>query len=105
MKYSDYPDDTEEGYPQQLRTSLSNFWENKTRKNGKLFKNLKLVIGLVIFGVAMGGVLALLIFALWAVIAISFGVISGISFTSPICWLVGGLSAGVTIYVGLTHKN
>jgi len=53
----------------------------------------------------MGGVLALLIFALWAVIAISFGVISGISFTSPICWLVGGLSAGVTIYVGLTHKN
>ena len=87
MKYSDYPDDTEEGYPQQLRTSLSNFWENKTRKNGKLFKKLKLVIGLVIFGVAMGGVLALLIFALWRNCH-RFGLFPEFQFTSP--YLAGG---------------
>jgi len=68
-------------------------------------KNLKSMGGLVIFSLTMGGVLAILLFILWTVIAISFGVISGISFKSPLCWILGVLSSAVIVYAGLTHKN
>jgi len=79
----------------------------ETSKKGdtNLIKALKLGCLVVIFGLIIGGVMILLIFAMWAILAIFFGVISGISFTSPLCWVVGGLISLLIICLEITHKT
>jgi hypothetical protein len=79
--------------------------ETFKKGDGKAIKGLKLGCLVVVFGLLMGGVLILLIFAMWAILAIGFGVISGISFTSPLCWVVGGIFSALIIYVELAHKS
>ena len=108
MKYHEFGvgNDKERRYGEQ-KNNLSNPPETESSKkgDGSAIKVLKLGCLVVVFGLILGGVLILLIFAMWAILAIGFGVISGISFTSPLCWVVGGVFSALIIYVELTHKN
>ncbi|MDY9924498.1 hypothetical protein [Methanobacterium sp.] len=79
--------------------------ETSKKGDGNAIKGLKLGCLVGVFGLVMGGVLILLIFAMWAILAIIFGVIFGISFTSPLCWAVGGIFSAIIISVELVHKT
>lgn len=79
--------------------------ESSKKRDGKTIKSIKLGCMVVFFGLIIGGVLILLIFAMWAILAIGIGVISGISFTSPLCWVVGGLISLLIVCVVITHKT
>jgi cell division septal protein FtsQ len=100
MKCSESPEDKS-----NTSGKLRILYQSWKEKRIKRVKNLKFMGVFVIFGLTMGVILAFLIFALWSVMAISFGVISGISLASPLCWMVGGLFSVGIVYAGLTQKN
>ena len=106
MKYHEYGagNDKEREYGEQ-GNNIATKPESSKKGDGITIKGLKLGCMVLVFGLIMGGVLILLIFAMWAILAIGFGVISGISFTSPLCWVVGGIISALIIYVELAHKN
>lgn len=106
MKYHEHraENDKEREYGEK-GNNISTTPESSKKGEGKAFKGLKLGCMVGFFGLIMGGVLILLIFAMWAIMAIGFGVISGISFTSPLCWVVGGVLSALIIYVELAHKT
>lgn len=86
---------------------IASLHHRKLPKKGdvKAIKSIKLGCMVVFFGLIIGGVLILLIFAMWAILAIGVGVISGISFTSPLCWVVGGLISLLVVCAVITHKT
>ncbi len=106
MKYHQYlaGNDKETEYGEQ-GNSMSASPEASKQGDGKTIKAIKLGCMVIFFGLIIGGVLILLIFAMWAILAIGFGVISGISFTSPLCWVVGGLISLLIVCAVITHKS
>jgi hypothetical protein len=106
MKYHQYlaGNDKETQYG-ELGKTMPGSPEASKKGDGTAIKVIKLGSLVVFFGLIIGGVLILLIFAMWAILAVGFGVISGISFTSPLCWVVGGLISLIIVYAGITHKT
>nr|WP_319374176.1 hypothetical protein [uncultured Methanobacterium sp.] len=106
MKYHQYSagNDKETEYGEH-ENSMSASPEVSKKGDGKAIKAIKLGCLVVFFGLIIGGVLILLIFAMWAILAIGVGVISGISFTSPLCWVVGGLISLIIVCAVITHKS
>lgn len=106
MKYHEFGagNDKERGYSEH-GNSMSTPLKASKKGEGRAIKALKLGCMVVVFGLIMGGVLILLIFAMWAILAIGFGVIFGTPFTSPLCWVVGGLVSLIIICAEITHKT
>jgi uncharacterized membrane protein len=106
MKYHQYlaGNDKETEYGEHEDT-MSASPEASKKGDGKAIKVIKLGSLVIFFGLIIGGVLILLIFAMWVILAIGFGVISGISFTSPLCWVVGGLISLIIVCAVITHKT
>jgi uncharacterized membrane protein len=103
MKYHEFGAENDRRYGEQGNPLPPP--EDSEKRDSSAIRTIKLVCLLLVFGLIMGGVLIILIFAMWAILAIGFGVISGVSFTSPLCWVVGGIFSGLIIYVELVHKN